>query len=54
MASGFFPPPFTGEVSPKATEGATRARTFCACTPPSVSFADSFPVNGGAKAVRDS
>jgi len=45
-----FPPPLAGEVSPEATEGAQQAQTSedGARTAPSVSFADSSPVNGGA------
>ena len=46
-----FPPPHAGEVSPQATEGAQQAQAVedGANTTPSVSFADSSPVNGGAK-----
>jgi excinuclease ABC subunit C len=46
-----FPPPHAGEVSPQATEGAQHAPASedGALVAPSVSFADSSPVNGGAK-----
>ncbi len=46
-----FPPPFTGEVSPKATEGGAGARTLDVASlgsPLSHASRDSSPVNGGA------
>ncbi|MEQ1817510.1 MAG: excinuclease ABC subunit UvrC [Terricaulis sp.] len=48
-----FPLPHAGEVSPEATEGAQQAQTSDdgAPTAPSVSFADSSPVNGEAKSA---
>jgi hypothetical protein len=58
QSRALFPPPLAGEVddAKRQTEGGVqrfkRLRLYAPPLPPSVSFADTSPVNGGGKRSR--